>query len=150
IDGDDGPPRRFAGGTCGNVLLSLGYLGWRTAPVARLCPGTTAERILEDLRTWGVSTELISLEADGNTPIIVHRIGRSPSGEPYHTFSWRCPTCGKRLPGYKPVLASAARDIADRLGSPQVFFFDRVSRGALLLAGEAARRGAAVVFEPSF
>jgi hypothetical protein len=150
IDGDERPPRRWAGGTCGNVLLALRYLGWQTAPVARLRPGTAADRILDDLRTWGASTEFISLEADGSTPVIVHRIGRSTSGEPYHTFSWRCPTCGKRLPGYKPVLASTAREIASRLGSPQVFFFDRVSRGALLLAGEASARGAAVVFEPSF
>ncbi|SRR5579883_3520425 len=150
IDGDERPPRRWAGGTCGNVLLALRYLGWQTAPVARLRPGTAADRILDDLRTWGASTEFISLEADGSTPVIVHRIRRSPSGEPYHTFSWRCPTCGRRLPGYRPVLASTAREIASRLGSPQVFFFDRVSRGALLLAGEASARGAAVVFEPSF
>jgi sugar/nucleoside kinase (ribokinase family) len=149
VDGDERPPRRWAGGTCGNVLLALRYLGWRTAPVARLHPGAAADRILEDLRRWGVSTQFISLDEGGSTPIIVHRIGRSSSGEPYHTFSWRCPNCGNRLPGYKPVLASAARDIAGRLGSPRVFFFDRVSRGALLLASEATARGAAVVFEPS-
>jgi fructokinase len=148
-DGDEGRPRRWAGGTCGNVLLALRYLGWRSAPIARLRPGAAADRILEDLRTWGVSTQFISLEENGNTPIIVHLIGKSSSGEPYHMFSWRCPTCGNRLPGYKPILASAARDIAGRLGSPRVYFFDRVSRGALLLAGEAAARGAAVVFEPS-
>jgi fructokinase len=137
------------GGTCGNVLLALSYLGWRAAPVARLQPGTAADRVLEDIERWGVSSQFISLGADGSTPVIVHRIGRRPSGEPYHTFSWRCPICGNRLPGYKPVLASAAQDVASRLGSPQIFFFDRVSRGALLLAAEAATRGAAVVFEPS-
>jgi fructokinase len=149
IDGDEEPPRRWAGGTCGNVLLALRYLGWRTAPVARLHPGTAADRILEDLRGWGVSTQFISLEEGGSTPIVFHLIGRNSSGEPYHTFSWRCPICGNRLPGYKPVLVSAARDIIGRLDSPQVFFFDRVSRGALRLATEAAARGAAVVFEPS-
>lgn len=68
---------------------------------------------------------------------------------PYHTFSWRCPTCGSRLPGYKPVLATAARDIAGRLGSPRVFFFDRVSRGSILLAGEAAAPGRRSSSSPS-
>jgi fructokinase len=53
------------------------------------------------------------------------------------------------LPGYKPVLASVARRLAAEFGTPQVFFFDRVSRGALTLAQAAADRGAAVVFEPS-
>lgn len=149
IDGDDRPPRRWAGGTCGNVLLALRYLGWQSAPIARLRPGAAAELILEDLRRWGASTEFVTLQEDGSTPIIVHRIGTGPSGEPYHTFSWRCPDCGNRLPGYKPVLASVAPSIAGHLGQPRVYFFDRVSRGALLLAAEAARRGAAVVFEPS-
>jgi fructokinase len=39
--------------------------------------------------------------------------------------------------------------LVDRLGTPRVFFFDRVSRGALVLAQAFASRGAAVVFEPS-
>jgi len=143
------PGRQWAGGTCGNVLLALRYLGWASAPVARFREGQAANRVLDDLRRWGVSTEFISLGSDGSTPIIVHRIGRSPSGEPYHSFSWRCQTCGNRLPGYKPILASTSRRLAAALGRPQVFFFDRVSRGALALARTAAELGAAVVFEPS-
>ena len=112
-------------------------------------PSAAADIVLEDLGRWGASTEFITVQGDGSTPIIVHRIGRSPSGEPFHTFSWRCPDCGNRLPGYKPVLASIAQGIAAQLGQPQVYFFDRVSRGSLVLAAEASSRGAAVVFEPS-
>lgn len=63
--------------------------------------------------------------------------------------SWRCPRCGNRLLGYRPVLASVAHHLAAEIGTPQVFFFDRVSRGALTLARVAAARGAAIVFEPS-
>lgn len=148
-EGGTTPPRHWAGGTCGNVLLALRYLGWHSAPVARLQSGDAAGRVLEDLQHWGVSTEHVSVEHDGSTPIIVQKIGRTLGGEPYHTFSWRCPNCGTRLPAYKPVLASAAHEIANRLASPAVFFFDRLSRGALLLAKAAAERGAAVVFEPS-
>ena len=49
------PPRYWAGGTCGNVLTALAYLGWRTLPVARLQPGAAADRIRQDLKAWGVS-----------------------------------------------------------------------------------------------
>lgn len=142
-------PRHWAGGTCGNVLTVLRYLGWRVAPVARLRDGEAATQLLADLRRWGVDEEFISLADDGSTPVIVQRISQSPGGEPYHTFSWRCPNCGSRLPGYKPVLATEAEELGGRLDNPRVFFFDRLSRGALVLARRCADLGAAVVFEPS-
>lgn len=142
-------PRHWAGGTCGNVLAVLRYLGWRAAPVARLRAGEAATQLLADLRRWGVSEQFISLADDGSTPVIVQRISQPPGGEPYHTFSWRCPNCGSRLPGYKPVLATDAEALGGRLDAPRVFFFDRLSRGALVLARRCADLGAAVVFEPS-
>lgn len=144
-----GEPRYWAGGTCGNVLVVLRYLGWQSAPIARLREGVAATELLADLRRWGVTTSFVTLSEDGSTPVIVERIGRTPGGEVFHTFSWRCPNCGARLPGYKPVLATEAEELVGRLGYPRVFFFDRLSRGAIILARAAAERGAAVVFEPS-
>jgi fructokinase len=105
--------------------------------------------VLVDLRKWEVSTECISLEGDGSTPIIIERIARTEAGEPYHSFSWRCPGCGAHLPGYKPLLAGAAKELIGRLPASQVFFFDRVSRAALHLARACSDSGAVVVFEPS-
>jgi fructokinase len=142
-------PRYWAGGTCGNVLVALRYLGWQSAPIARLREGAAASGLLEDLKRWGVATSFVSLSEDGSTPVIVERIRRAPGGEVFHTFSWRCPSCGARFPGYKPVLAAEAEELVGQLGSPRVFFFDRLSRGAIILAQAVAERGAAVVFEPS-
>lgn len=144
-----GTPRYWAGGTCGNVLIVLRYLGWRAAPIARLRDGDAAMRLTTDLRQWGVSTQFVTLDEDGSTPVIVQHIRRTTGGEPIHSFSWRCPNCGSRLPGYKPVLASEAEALTGRLNSPRVFFFDRLSRGAIVLARASAASGAAVVFEPS-
>lgn len=142
-------PNRWAGGTCGNVLAVLSYLGWRSTPVARLRMGEAAIELLADLQHWGVSTEFVSLGEDGSTPVIVQWIRQTPSGEPRHTFSWRCPNCGARLPGYKPVLAADTEGLGGRFDSPRVFFFDRLSRGALMLARQCAELGAAIVFEPT-
>jgi sugar/nucleoside kinase (ribokinase family) len=147
-EGQPEAPSFWAGGTCCNVLTALSYLGWRTAPVARLRGGAPAARILSDLLQWGVRTDYISLDEDGSTPVIVQWIRQTPQGEPRHTFSWRCPKCGARLPGYKPVLVNDAESVGGRLDSPCVFFFDRLSRGALMLAQKSAELGAAVVFEP--
>jgi fructokinase len=144
-----GAPLCYAGGTCGNVLTVLSYLGWNVAPISRLAPGPATDRLLADLADWKVSTQFVSLEEDGSTPVIIQRIARTASGVPYHTFSWRCPCCGAHLPGYKAVLATAAKELAGRLPTHQVFFFDRVSRGALHLARACSDGGGIVAFEPS-
>lgn len=142
-------PAFFAGGTCGNVLAILSYLGWRALPISRLSQGIPAERLVADLHQWNVDTSLVTMTDDGSTPVIFHRIGRRANGEPFHSFSWRCPECGHYLPGYKPVTGNAAEAIAKEQPGCQAFFFDRVSRGSLTLAGEASKHGAIVVFEPS-
>jgi fructokinase len=142
-------PFLWTGGTCGNVLSILSYLGWRAFPVARLNGDPASRCVEEDLSRWGVRLDHAKTMPGSRTPIIVHRIAKSRSGLPYHRFSWTCPNCGEWLPGYQPVLASAAESIVERLPAPQVFFLDRVSRGALLLAKACAAKGGLVVFEPA-
>lgn len=142
------PPKWYAGGTCGNVLTILSYLGWETYPFGRLRTDRAADRLLQDLRSWSVSTEFLARSADGSTPVIIQRIKRL-AGIPHHSFSWRCPSCGGYLPGYKPVLASAIEKTALRIPSNDAFFFDRVSRSTLLMAKISRKRGAVVVFEPA-
>lgn len=143
------PVRYWAGGTCCNVLMALSYLGWSARPVARLALDDAADLLLQDVRRWRVSEQFIRLEDDGSTPIIVQRITKSPDGRVRHSFSWRCTVCGARHPSYKPELLSTAEIIAPKLKKVSVFFFDRVSAAALLLAKTAAETGALVVFEPS-
>lgn len=143
------PVRRWAGGTCGNVLIALKYLGWTANPIARLEPGDATNLLLTDLRRWGVSKQFIRVEADGSTPIIVQRISRSATGALRHSFSWRCPDCGAPFPGYKAELVAVAETLVPKLKKSQLFFFDRVSAGAILLAQAAAKAGALVMFEPS-
>jgi sugar/nucleoside kinase (ribokinase family) len=143
------PVRYWAGGTCGNVLVALSYLGWTAQPVARLANDNATELLLEDLRRWRVSERFVRREQDGSTPIIVQRIRKDASGRPTHSFSWRCGVCGNRFPGYKPELVTVAEEIAPELKDASVFFFDRVSPGALVLAKAAAKSGVLVVFEPS-
>jgi fructokinase len=142
-------PRFWAGGTCCNVLTVLSYLGWDACPIARLRPGDAAERLLADLRTWGVSDRFLSVSDDGSTPVIVERIRLGEDGRPRHSFSWRCPACGHYFPPFKPVLASVAERMVQQIGKPQVFFFDRATPGAVVLARATEAVGGLVVFEPS-
>ena len=148
-DAGDQEPRCFLGGTCGNVLTILRYLGWVAKPIARLDSGANADVILADLSKFGVSTQFITRDRDGSTPIIIHRIRYASNGDGYHTFSWRCPSCGAYLPSYKAVLSSVTDQLSPKLDSASVFFFDRVSRGVLSVANLLKERGTVIVFEPS-
>jgi sugar/nucleoside kinase (ribokinase family) len=145
----DEKPRFFAGGSCGNVLAILGFLGWKAQGIGRLNRDATAERVIRDLRRWQVRTDLMHLLPQARPPIIFHKIFRSPDGEARHKFSLRCPYCGEWLPQYKPVPASSIASAAPKLLQADVFFFDRASRATLDLASRFRQAGATIFFEPS-
>lgn len=150
IPGDlNSDPYLCAGGTCGNVLTALAFLGWRAYPVARLSTDGASKRVADDLHHWSVKTDFVTFDEDGSTPVVVQHIHSAKSGEPSHSFSRKCPKCGAFLPWYKAVRVADATGLLPKLPNPQVFFFDRTSRGALSLAKESRERGAIVVFEPS-
>ncbi|MBI4446315.1 MAG: carbohydrate kinase [Acidobacteria bacterium] len=142
-------PWLWTGGTCGNVLAILSYLGWEAFPVARLNGDAASRCVEEDLSRWGVRLDHAKTNPGARTPIVVHRITKTSAGLPSHRFSWTCPNCGAWLPGYQPVRASAAERIIPHLRTPKVFFLDRVSRGALELARACIAKGALVFFEPA-
>lgn len=143
------PPTLRAGGSCGNVLTILSYFGWKVYPIARLQNDTAAERLVEDLATWSVNIDFVSRTIDGSTPVIMEKIKLNNKGLPYHKFEWACPSCGSWFPRFKPVLARSIPQICTQIPTPQVFYFDRPTRGALEMAKMSKSRGAITFFEPS-
>lgn len=142
-------PMLCAGGTCGNVLIALAYLGWDAYPIARLRADAASKRVIDDLKKWKVKSRFITRSDTGSTPVVVQRIRQSDNGDRSHTFSRKCPECGSWLPWYKAVKAASVPDISPRLPKADVFYFDRTSRGAINLAKHARSSGSMVVFEPS-
>jgi sugar/nucleoside kinase (ribokinase family) len=143
------PVRCNVGGTCGNVLTILSYLGWNAMPVARLATDRARAIVDADLTRWSVDTRYLSIAPVAATPIIVERLSRDDRGAPIHRFSWTCPCCGAWLPRYTPVGSRAVASVADAVPTPAVYFFDRPSRGAIALATAYSKRGVLIVFEPS-
>lgn len=143
------PVRSWAGGTCGNVLSILAYLGWDAYPIARMNGDPASERVRSDMASWGVHLDWTNCAPTTHTPIIVQEIRRGRDGRPRHRFSWSCPHCGQWLPSFKAVTVEAVETVKPALTEASVFFLDRVSRATLILAAEASARGAVVVFEPS-
>ncbi len=147
--GGAAPSHRLAGGTCGNVLTILSYLGWEAFPVTRLKDDVASRTLREDLKRWSVRLEFVAVSPEGSTPVFVHRVGRTEDGAAIHSFTRRCPGCGSTLPGYKAPTAAALELLLPTIPKPEAFFFDRASRGSLLLAKHCAAQGALVMFEPS-
>lgn len=141
-------PKLWTGGTCGNVLAILAYLGWRSYPIGRFENDAPARLIRKDLRRWNVDLRFLSLDEPAPTPIIIHRLRRNAHGENFHSFSLNCPECGQRLPMFRSITLSAVSRMP-RLPKAQVFFADRVSPGIVALAERFRSNGAIIVFEPS-
>lgn len=143
------PAKLCAGGSCGNVLSILSFLGWESKPIARLSDNGATEKLFKDFLNFEVDTSLITTTEDGKTPIIIHRILKGKDGSPRHKFEFKVPNTNEWLPRYKPVLASNVEKLVNRQPIANVFYFDRVSRSAIDLAKYYKENGALIVFEPS-
>lgn len=149
INGDPNlNPKLWAGGSCGNVLTILSYLGWQSYPIARLGKDMAAREIKDDLQRFNVKLDFVENDKEINTPIIIEKIRKHRNGMPTHRFLWICPNCGRWLPRYRAILVKTARRLINKIPNGKLFYFDRVSPGALELANHAKNQGALVVFEP--
>ena len=137
------------GGTCGNVLMILAYMGWESYPVARLNGSEQSRMMLDDMRASGVHTDFVSTLDDGATPIIIQHNIIDKDGNPTHKFTFQGNRGSLHL-DYKPVMKKTVMKVLDELQFlPSVFFFDRVSAATLAMAEHFKSRGCLVFFEPS-
>lgn len=138
----------WTGGTCGNVLAILSFLGWKSQALGRIGKDAAGTCLARDMLDSGVGTTHLDREPAG-TPIILHRVRVGRGGAVGHSYSFDCPQCERRYPSYRPVLVSRAEELHGVAREATVFFFDRVSRGILDMAAAAKQGGAIVFFEPS-
>lgn len=141
--------RTWAGGSCGNVLTILSYLGWISRPVARLGTDAASKAVAEDMTAHGVDFQYVLFDSSVHTPIIVQRLLVARDGHPTHRFYWTCPNCGSWLPRYSPIRLKDVRALCERTPNMDCFYFDRISPASLRLAEAAKQRGALIVFEPT-
>jgi fructokinase len=142
-------PRLQTGGSCGNVLSILSYLGWESFPLARINQSPASAKVREDLARWGVRLDYDCLGTGVETPVVVHQISHNSAGEAFHRFAWHCPGCGSWFSSYQPLTLAVAKELLQEIRVPAVFFFDRVSRSNLLLAKSFRENGCLVFFEPT-
>src|SRR5436190_15803960 len=71
-----------AGGTCGNVLTILAYLGWDSYPIGRIANDSAGKVVMSDLQRWGVRSEYLQLDPPARTPVIIERLSVDANGVP--------------------------------------------------------------------
>ncbi len=137
---------RGIGGTTGNVLSILAFFGWRSMPVVRVGSDRIGQAVLREFRELGADVRYMGAESTLETPL-TFQFAAQPSGAPRYGFE--CPSCGKARRFTRELIDSGFEAALSDISTTNVFFFDRVTTGAVEMA-EAAREGGAVVFfEPS-
>lgn len=147
-DGQTIPVSYYVGGTCGNVMMILSYMGWESYPIARLDGTKDAKRVLDDMKRHNVHTDFVSTQ-DGKTPVIVQRNFINKDGIPTHKFESRN-NLGRFYLDFKSLTLKQANEVIEKMDFvPKVFFFDRVSPAIQRLAEAFKEKGSVIFFEPS-
>lgn len=134
------------GGSAGNVLAILAYLGWSSVPVAHLGMDPAAARILREFEALRADTRFLVGDPLTCTPVVYQFQGEH---DRTHRFSFACPFCGQKRGFACDHTDSVSTPVLRDVQSSDVFYFDRVTPAALRLAEGYRARGALVMFEPS-
>ena len=146
----DNVVREEVGGTCGNVMSILAWLGWDAKPLACLDNSLEGLKITEDLNRYGCDCRYVTNTPDGGTTLLRCTHKKNQDGE--HTMSVRAGSPGgSRFPKRHFL---RARDEAPAFlealeEAPAVFFFDDPAAGNRLIAKGLKERGSLIYFEPS-
>ncbi len=137
------------GGTCGNVMMILAYMGWESYPIARLNGSDYSHTMLKDMVANSVHTDFVSTLDDGATPVIIQHNIIDKNGNPTHKFTFKGNKGGFFL-DYKPITKKVGMQVAESLTfKPTVFFFDRMNPATVALAEYFHEKKILVFFEPS-
>ena len=114
--------------------------------MAHLGDDSYAGRIVRDMSLFGVDSSFVETDPLVDTPRIVQRMLGGPP-PPRHGFFFRCEH-GRRLPRWRAPGRAGREAAMGGAPSPDVFYFDRATAGALDMARRCQGAGALVVFEP--
>ncbi|MCK4764174.1 MAG: hypothetical protein KAW12_18385 [Candidatus Aminicenantes bacterium] len=148
IDKDPMKPVFSAGGTCGNVVAGLSFLGWKSKIISRAGRGVASDLLAEDLLENGVDIKYIHREKKIETPRLIEKLVTGGT-YPKHRFYLRCPACRRFLPRFRSSRLDFIDNILIHEKNPGVFFFDRITPSSLKMARVYRDRGALIFFEPN-
>jgi fructokinase len=134
------------GGSTGNVLSILAFLGWESLPLVNLGRDHVGATIHREFTKLGANMRHVRLDRGLTTPLL-YQFACGPSEAPRYSFA--CPVCGQTRRFHENLVDSGGDEFVRCAAESNVFFFDRVTAGTIRMAQAARARGAFVFFEPS-
>lgn len=134
------------GGSTGNVLSILAFLGWESLPLVNLGRDHVGATIHREFTKLGANMRHVRLDRRLTSPLLFQFAGE-PSEAPRYSFA--CPVCGHARRFQEDLVDSGGDEFARCAAESNVFFFDRVTAGTVRMAQAARAGGAFVFFEPS-
>lgn len=134
------------GGSAGNVLSIMAFLGWESVPLVNLGRDRVGAAIHREFSEMGADVRHIRLERNLTSPLLYQFAG-NPHEAPRYSFS--CPVCGRARRFNEELVDSGGEAFTRCASEANVFFFDRVTQGTVRMANAARAGGALVFFEPS-
>ena len=136
------------GGTCGNVMTILSWLGVKSFPIACFDDSEEGLRMTEYLKHYGCDTRFVSNTPKGGTTLFrcTHRL--TPEGK--HEMSPRGTSPGSHYPKRHFLRKSdEAPALLEKLDFvPDVFFFDDPAAGHRTIARALREKDTIVYYEP--
>lgn len=156
----DTPVSQEVGGSMGNIMCNLAYLGWNTYPIAKLGTSRVALQILDDFHRYGVDTRLCTTDETGETYIYKAHHYFDADGNPemkngrikIHPGRYSTEGTYSRFSGYKPigVRSGDVERVMEHIDfTPTVYFFDSPHAGHREVAMRLKERGTLLYFEPT-
>lgn len=134
------------GGSTGNVLSILAFLGWESLPLMNLGRDHVGTTIHREFTKLGANMRHVRLNRGLTSPLLYQFAGE-PSEVPRYSFA--CPACGQTRRFHENLVESGGDEYLRCAAESNVFFFDRVTAGTVRMAQAARAGGAFVFFEPS-
>lgn len=136
----------MTGGSCGNVISALSFLGWNSTVIKNRYADFVGEKINSNLEEIGV--KCINIGSPIITPRIIEIIDNSGRNSK-HKFLFSCPECGKELPKLKPLTEKDSMAIIKDVSKVNVFYTDRISKGISIIRESLGREGTWTFYEPN-
>lgn len=138
------------GGTCGNVLCFLSYLGWDVRPQVKVIDSIEGHKLADSLKSYGCDTQFIKFDVKGGFSGLtcIHRKNRH-TGE--HELGLK--GFGPNNSQFRKITELRVKDeVPDFLSSlketPDVYFFDHHNEaGPRMIAKELGKRGSLIYYE---